>query len=74
MLNSKHWERLNERAAVWSLQVQVYDTGFRVPFAHAPVQEFGHMLMRSITNTIQSREDKFICTCFDVCVCICVSV
>ena len=61
MLNSKHWERFNERAALWSLQVQVYDTGFWVPFAHAPVQEFGERLRKSMENRISRCGGKRIC-------------
>ena len=51
-------------------------------FAHAPpLQEFGDMLTMSITNRIQSRDDKRICACwclalvaFVYCMCVSVSI
>ena len=48
------------------------DRGF--VFVHAPLPEFGEMLMRSIRNKIQSCEDKLICACGCLHVCLCLSV
>ena len=61
--------------------VVLYEPGFGFgrdwgcAFAHAPpLQEFGDMLTRSITNRIQSRDGKRICTCWCIYFVVCVGV
>ena len=66
-LSSKFWDSYNQSRSSFGCQ---RDWGY--VFAHAPpLQEFGDMLKRSITNKIQSH-GKRICACWCIAFVVCV--